>query len=1266
MYRLLLIVLLALPAAGETKITSVEATPQQLVTHLTTDQPGNCAYRVSEGVSFVAPVNDVNETLFRGSSSDARAGSLIEKNTHTFVAGARIAQKAADNKWYSRSLQTNTPHWIAVKCGADAEVSAVHSTTNKPLGNTWAEPYPFDEASPLGYSWPTVDFTDKAKSYVDPETGVLLKRLTGIEQALDDGAPVEPTQAAMDAFAVKSGDWRNAESGAVVDSRAAVSNGATPLFVALSGISINFSTARLPSWNPNQATEPISNIKVRVTGSGTGGASNTAVCLTVNGVSCATDLRPITLPAATRNVDYPAGPMNGYFSEWIGSVVTVPPNTFDMATFTGTVSVAGNKVSWKSGHRFNVGAWTAGSHIKLTASAESAGCTAGDYTIAAVDSETGVTLNVSAGNCAGAAYTAANFGVLVFPINSSILSIDGVRFTWDEHPAFTNPPSGANDFCNRTQVSDATGAKGWICYFSNTLGAMSGYFLPTALDAPGAKARHLWSQIVPSNADASIDYRIYPEDQTRYGILGTFAGSIPSDASDANSFYALAKNEDQSKISLIKGTYFPAGGRGKCNDPAGYLDYAPPGSMSQNCNVTWVNLTRASSRAKTLTDRLAAFDPRFDPKYFSNVQLVGVRNGMLILSAWTQQDFLGWEMFVDAGTAQVVSMWPSYTNFPTRWGGMHAFLDQGDRQNIPFVTQNLNGCDRDGCGPYQVGATAANALTAMPGGACGGVTDPKVKDLLARGEGCVELTLSGMDACDPDPSPYEQVNFPACSWNGAYRGLKLTSAAAGSGQKIAVGDVAFDIACTGYPCEQFLVGQLLGGNRVQVLRNFGVEHGALLDEPKVSALRVHAANFTLRFTAGLPGRDCEVWGNFVNDHHGENLRCDVTYHPTAHSDHMGTLSVLTAYYGTSNRIAYSIRTGPGTALEQVGKRESLSVQTGISFGGVLGGGHHLKAQWDSHPSYRQVAAPPGEQQWFLDMVRMGIFANPLYTGAKVTHVNGSLYRIAGFIMSAEVNVKYRPLLVWSGRHNVADKSGPKSSITGDAADNWRSCYAYLAGECVPSSAQGSMFMNVPSATADGTCTPYPLANSLCVNVASPELDTVSQIGFAKASTNGEYSRTLAVPFRPWFNTNSYANVHATPDGTGAIFTCDWCLGVRSDMWWAKVPPTPAPDNVNRADYVKRPVTVAGAAGSLVRIRFGYAENGPPESLFCTTRHEACATDASGVQPFLFLSEAQHFTRCDTDCVLNIPAVPGRVVYYVVDRQRAGVVSSEALKVLAVN
>src|SRR5713226_4357209 len=179
-----------------TTITAIEPTATQAVIRVTTDQPGACTYRVSQGTTLGPIVNDVNTDLFPGSNSDARFGSIVNDTSRIFVAGTRVSQavtmKGADGNFYSRALQANTQHVAGVTCGTEPEVTKPFRTINPSFaspGPDWV--FPTDTSGWGNEAWPTVfwnklqntlsqtDGTGEDQSIIDPLTGVLIKRVQG-------------------------------------------------------------------------------------------------------------------------------------------------------------------------------------------------------------------------------------------------------------------------------------------------------------------------------------------------------------------------------------------------------------------------------------------------------------------------------------------------------------------------------------------------------------------------------------------------------------------------------------------------------------------------------------------------------------------------------------------------------------------------------------------------------------------------------------------------------------------------------------------------------------------------------------------------------------------------------------------------------------------------------------------------------------------------------------------------------------------------------
>ena len=107
------------------------------------------------------------------------------------------------------------------------------------------------------------------------------------------------------------------------------------------------------------------------------------------------------------------------------------------------------------------------------------------------------------------------------------------------------------------------------------------------------------------------------------------------------------------------------------------------------------------------------------------------------------------------------------------------------------------------------------------------------------------------------------------------------------------------------------------------------------------------------------------------------------------------------------------------------------------------------------------------------------------------------------------------------------------------------------------------------------------------------------------------------------------------------------------MFLVKLPPTPPSDHVVRNDFTNLPVVLPPNPAPKARIRFGYAENGAVDVFYCAyNRKEPCYTNPSrtAAVPYFFKSDAgQVLQNCAAGCTINIPAISGRVVYYVIER-----------------
>src|ERR1035441_7038583 len=175
-------------AVGNLQVRGVTST--QAILAYTAPDTNACSVEVSEMASYRPLAHDVDPALFAGSNLDNRPETTASDLQRVFVAGKRRAEKGTTGKWYSRALQAFTTHYFRVTCGG-SQATGTFLTANIALGNTYNETLPADPAagarpyfsSTGSYAWPEFlnwnnqDAAARPESVIDPQTGMLLKRL---------------------------------------------------------------------------------------------------------------------------------------------------------------------------------------------------------------------------------------------------------------------------------------------------------------------------------------------------------------------------------------------------------------------------------------------------------------------------------------------------------------------------------------------------------------------------------------------------------------------------------------------------------------------------------------------------------------------------------------------------------------------------------------------------------------------------------------------------------------------------------------------------------------------------------------------------------------------------------------------------------------------------------------------------------------------------------------------------------------------------------
>jgi hypothetical protein len=105
----LAVVQVAFGAVGNVALRGVTST-QAILTYTAPDAAA-CSVEVSESATYRPLVHDVDPALFANANLDSRAESVSSGRERAFVIGKRRAEKGLNGHWYSRALQTITPHY---------------------------------------------------------------------------------------------------------------------------------------------------------------------------------------------------------------------------------------------------------------------------------------------------------------------------------------------------------------------------------------------------------------------------------------------------------------------------------------------------------------------------------------------------------------------------------------------------------------------------------------------------------------------------------------------------------------------------------------------------------------------------------------------------------------------------------------------------------------------------------------------------------------------------------------------------------------------------------------------------------------------------------------------------------------------------------------------------------------------------------------------------------------------------------------------------
>jgi hypothetical protein len=680
-WSLILLPGLGLPcAAAVDNVRVTGTTPTQAVITFQVPDPSNCLVLVSTDSQFTNQVNDTNVALFPGSQNCNRASSAVDGNQVTFVAGLRTSKKSAlDGKFYSLALECNTTHYFKIISQGVDIATGSFTTKNPPLGATYPEPAPYDPQGFGNYAWPNIDWSDKSKTYVDPQTGVLLKRMTGP----GDWGAAYTNRSAFGSITVydANGKWSNSGNAGSNGATAATSTGAgpsDPLFIpiVISGSKVT------PNWNP---IITLDDVRITPFCGGTDAAAENRqikVSLSVDGGQTpATNEFTITCPSgsAVQQTAVPAVFPQPMFNGWGGTLIQGDKNPP-----SGTVSVAGSKVtligSILSTSYFDVN-WARGTPIYIQGSSAMETPCPNDYClIDSVQSATQLTIQQS-GSLASAGYQGRGFGLRIVKATSvgDVNVSFGLEYAYSHQ--FGMLTNGNHQICSAKTVSvsvDAAGQPlnspltGRLCVAHTTGGTNAALYLLIAENADGSfrgETRLL------SNIEFSAKNTNYSGDSS---LIAVEVPGNPFDPDDPRKLYATTIGNGGRLLSGIYDTSVAGCDYRAFSWASATNGYLREAAASEVDCMRWTNLTPSSANPpmdlrSQITRAYRSLYPGFDVGIFNSPRFPGFGGGMMTVGMTVGNENIGIFGNFSLATGLLVGVGDTFHQYPGRWGGVHGF-----------------------------------------------------------------------------------------------------------------------------------------------------------------------------------------------------------------------------------------------------------------------------------------------------------------------------------------------------------------------------------------------------------------------------------------------------------------------------------------------------------------------------------------------------------------------------------------------------------------
>ncbi len=1109
---------------------------------------------------------------------------------------------------HSRALQAYTLHYYQITCGTST-ATGTFQTANIPLGATSPEVYPVDPANPGKYAWPNMNQSLGAgESIIDPLTGALLRRITGVNTVVDTTYTNLPNLGAFDDSG-STNPW-------------SITGNALPATYAANGTTqpkmyVPANMASATNYGPTSSSfDTINWIQVAVTGTATGSGDDAKaqMCLTIDGATCAPgapNIQEVAFTSTSSTQNAPASPQPG-LSDWFGWLVP-PFNVNDVATrsITASYNSTTGTLTWTGNHYFERN-WAAGTRVWISGA---------PYRLTGYTDSEHVTLASGLGISATPTVTGQSFGVLIWKKTNTpgtSITISGAKFN-------SQPSQGNFSFwnggdarqCNPNAVT-LNGESGFYCqlYGNNGfswIGSQTGTVL------------HLGQMFVKYSAGSGGN----GWNNEPFWNTGSYVWDPTRTASsyfvnyDSNNKYVLGRVDYNGTNTDIPSQQGGSYGYAMAQvTPAAILTPYCNGTPCAS-NVHYDLKTLLYNFEAQITSQTGGIN-RFAACYNSSgcgCVLIAEQGNYLIGRCYGGQDTPPADVFVldpritpgptatpVVGLLDFVNAGSAYPN-PLRWSVMHA----GGLGNYPWVRVGFNNATD---AHYQT--TLAQAITSAT------ATDVYVSSEpgsgyydIARVGDIFKLGNSGSYA--PSQDCYEVMQITAIPTPGSHwvvtrnYGLESLGACAhSSGATITMRTSGSDLGMVAWDYIDDPHGLNANGNTV-------------MQDPVMSALGHNSWN---------------SWNTLIRIA-GDGVS---PYCPSAFGSnvHMCYETRTAAYPGSGTYTQSGWNNGvytcpwcwnmpPDTIINDRPGFASLQPPDSIT---------------ENHPSMVQDAAAPWNRNWFLDSRPLIYSGFSEYTNISKVASTNNLY-----VTTQTLHPKVTPTIASCGEHPLLNASpGP---LTDSASDNWKYC---TGASCYAGATASQTYVNCPdrtliachNGTDSGVDANGDTSEDICIGDGIWSLGApLAQIDGTKQDFWGRYQRVITYGFMRYRQqpVDYISNGKALPDGSWATFTTPWVDNQRCEMFLAKLPPWPQGGSANRGTFTPLPVQIGSmpAGATNVAVQFGYNP-----SFYCTSRQEACIANQSTINettPFYWASESYSGLACASGCTVAIPAVANRVVYY---------------------